>query len=126
MSNLKAAGRIILISVLMSINSVQAEEHGSYQRNVMEKAGNGIANLMTGWLEMPKNVINTTNNSNILFGVLGGMVKGTVNMMGRMGVGLVDLVTCPIPTQPIVQPLLIWDDFDAETRYGAVFREPRY
>ena len=68
----------------------------------MEKAGNGFANLTTSMLEIPKSIINTTNESNIIFGFFGGMLKGTVNMVGRMGVGLVDLVTAPIPTQPIV------------------------
>lgn len=116
---------LIAVLLVMSVGAVQAEEHGSYQRDVMEKAGNGIANLVTGWLELPKNVINITNDSNIVFGVLGGMVKGSVHMMGRMGVGLVDLITAPIPTQPIVRPLLIWDDFDADTHYGAVFRESK-
>lgn len=117
-------GACCSVLLLLSL-SAAAEEHGSYQRNVAEKAGNGIANLATGWLEMPKNIINITNEHNIVFGVLGGMLKGTVNMMGRMGVGLVDLVTAPIPTQPIVHPLMVWDDFDADTHYGPVFREPK-
>jgi putative exosortase-associated protein (TIGR04073 family) len=118
--------QILLAGVLVfSVNSGYAEEHGSYQRNVAQKAGNGLANLTTGALEIPKNIINISNSSNIVYGVFGGMLKGTINMVGRMGVGLVDLVTAPIPTQPIVQPLLIWDDFDTDTHYGAAFREPR-
>jgi putative exosortase-associated protein (TIGR04073 family) len=100
----------------------QAEEHESYSRGVLDKAGNGAANISTAMLEIPKNIINTTNDSNIVFGVLGGMLKGTVNMVGRMGVGMVDLVTAPIPTQPIVHPALIWDDFDVDTQYGKAFR----
>jgi putative exosortase-associated protein (TIGR04073 family) len=117
---------VLLAMVLASAASVSyAEEHGSYQRGVLEKAGNGFANLTTSVLEIPKNIINTTNDSNIIFGVFGGMLKGTVNMVGRMGVGLVDLVTAPIPTQPIVHPVLVWDDFDVDTQYGKTFRLPK-
>lgn len=119
--------KAIFLSVVlaMSVSVTQAEEHGTYERGVMQKAGNGFANLTTAPLEIPKNIINTTNESNIIFGVFGGMLKGTVNMMGRMGVGLVDLVTAPIPTQPIIHPVLVWDDFDVDTQYGKVLRLPK-
>ncbi|NOT86032.1 MAG: exosortase system-associated protein, TIGR04073 family [Methylococcaceae bacterium] len=117
---------IFLVAILAANGSIaQAEEHGSYERGVLEKAGNGFANLTTSVLEIPKNIINTTNDSNIVFGVFGGMLKGTVNMMGRMGVGLVDLITAPIPTQAIVHPVLVWDDFDVDTQYGKTFRLPK-
>jgi putative exosortase-associated protein (TIGR04073 family) len=108
----------------LTLSVSHAEEHANYQRNVLDKAGSGFANLTTAALELPKNIINTTNQSNIFYGIAGGMIKGIVNMGGRMGVGLVDLVTAPIPTKPIIHPLLIWDDFDIDTQYGEVFRLP--
>ena len=42
-------------------------------------------------------------------------------MCGRVGVGITDLVTAPIPTYPIVDPLYVWDDYYAETTYGPAF-----
>ncbi|MEQ1636054.1 MAG: exosortase system-associated protein, TIGR04073 family [Methylococcales bacterium] len=113
----------VILAITVSIS--HAEEHGNYERGVLEKAGNGFANLTTSALEIPKNIINTTNDSNIIFGFFGGMLKGTVNMVGRMGVGLVDLITAPIPTQAIVHPALVWDDFDVDTQYGKTFRLPK-
>ena len=115
----------LTIILAFTVSAVQAEEHGSYERGVLEKAGNGFANLTTSALEIPKSIINTTNDSNIIFGFFGGMLKGTVNMVGRMGVGLVDLITAPIPTQAIVHPVLVWDDFDVDTQYGKTFRLPK-
>lgn len=112
------------VLTLLLVCNVQAEEHGTYQSNVMEKMSNGVGNITTAGLEIPKNIINITNDSNIVYGVLGGVLKGTIDMVGRMGVGLTDLITAPIPTKPIVQPAMVWDDFDAETHYGPVFREP--
>ena len=119
---MKKSALSIVVVLTLTFSAVQAEEYGSYQRGVLEKAGNGFANLTTAALELPKNVINTTNSSNVIFGVLGGMLKGTMHMMGRMGVGLVDLITAPIPTKPIIHPALVWDDFDVDTQYGETFR----
>jgi putative exosortase-associated protein (TIGR04073 family) len=94
----------------------------SYGERVGEKAVNSFANLATGWLEMPKNVINTMNHSNIIYGFTGGLAKGIVHMTGRMGVGIADLITLPLATKPIIYPLYIWDDFDVDTIYGDVMR----
>lgn len=97
-------------------------QHRNYGSKVGHKALNAFANLTTSALEIPKNIINTTNKSNVFYGIVGGVFKGTVNMAGRIGVGVADLITIPIPTQPIAYPLYIWDDFDVDTAYGPVFR----
>jgi len=94
----------------------------SYGEKIADKGLNALANLTTAPLEIPKSVINTMNKSNFFYGLVGGFVKGIVNMLGRTGCGVADLVTLPIPTQPIISPVYIWDDFDKETTYGAVMR----
>ncbi len=116
---------LILSSLLIAFSSVaySADVPQSYGSKVGHKALNGFANITTGILEIPKNVINTTNQSNIVYGVLGGLVKGVVNTGGRIVTGVVDLVTAPLPTKPIVYPVYVWDDFDTDTSYGEVFRE---
>ena len=97
-------------------------QQASYGRKIGKKALSGWTNLSLGWLEIPKNIINTTNQSNFFYGISGGFIKGTVNTLGRMGVGIVDLLTFPLPTKPIAYPLFIWDNFDVDTTYGEVFR----
>lgn len=94
----------------------------SYGDKVGEKALNGFANLGLGMLEIPKNMINTTNQSNVIYGVIGGLFKGLIHTGGRMGVGIADLITFPLATKPIAYPLYIWDDFDVDTTYGDTFR----
>ncbi len=94
----------------------------SYGEKVADKGLNALANLTTAPLEIPKSVINTMNKSNFFYGLVGGFVKGLVNMLGRTGCGVADLVTLPIPTQPIISPSYVWDGFDKETTYGAVMR----
>lgn len=94
----------------------------TYGERVGEKALSGFANLTTGILEIPKNIINTTNQSNVIYGFIGGMAKGMVHTAGRMGVGLADLLTFPLATKPIAYPTYVWDDFDVDTTYGDVMR----
>lgn len=102
--------------------STQNYGDDSYGDRVSEKALNGFTNINTAVLEIPKNIINTTNDSNVAFGFVGGAVKGILNTVGRMMTGLTDLITAPIITKPIVQPEYIWQDFDADSTYGPVFR----
>ena len=97
-------------------------QHRSYGSKVGNKALSAFANLTTSVLEIPKNIINTTNKSNIIYGAVGGLFKGLIHTAGRIGVGITDLVTLPLPTKPIAQPEYIWNDFDVDTRYGPVFR----
>lgn len=101
---------------------VDNRQHRSYGSKVGRKALSAFANLTTSVLEIPKNIINTSNKSNIFYGLVGGGVKGLLNMVGRIGVGVADLLTVPLPTQPIAYPVYIWDDFDQDTSYGPVFR----
>ncbi|UOA09633.1 exosortase system-associated protein, TIGR04073 family [Methylobacter sp. S3L5C] len=97
-------------------------QQSSYGEKIGNKALNAFANLATSPLEIPKNIINTMNQSNFFYGVFGGFIKGLVNTLGRAGCGIADLITLPIPTRPIAHPVYIWDDFDMDTTYGEVLR----
>jgi putative exosortase-associated protein (TIGR04073 family) len=98
------------------------ESKKSYGQQVGEKALNGISNMQSAVFEIPKNIINVTNASNVVFGLTGGTIKGAINTLGRLVVGLTDIVTAPIITKPIVYPSNIWEDFDADSTYGQVLR----
>ncbi len=104
---------------------VNCVETPSYADKMGEKALNGLANIGTGILEMPKNTINTVNESNIVLGLVGGAVKGALHTAGRMTAGLADLLTFWLPTDPISEPSYVWEDFDTTTTYGKTFRVPK-
>lgn len=121
---------LLLTSIMSLSTAVYAEESPqpscinapSYADKMGEKALNGLANIGTGMLEIPKDAINTINDSNLILGLVGGTVKGVLNTAGRMTAGLADLLTFWLPTEPIAQPAYIWEDFDATTTYGKKFR----
>ncbi|MCX7098567.1 MAG: exosortase system-associated protein, TIGR04073 family [Methylococcales bacterium] len=98
------------------------QQNLTYNEKISQKAKCALGNLTMGWLEIPKNIINTTNNSNIFYGIVGGGFKGFVNTGGRMGVAVADLLTFPLPTKPIAHPLYAWEDFDVDTTYGDVMQ----
>ena len=119
----KHALKLLLTTLLIVTSSISfADEQQSYGSKVGNKALNGFANLTTSALEIPKNIINTTNDSNVAWGFVGGLAKGILNTVGRMMVGLTDLITFPLPTKPFIYPKYVWDDFDEDTTYGEVFR----
>lgn len=116
---------IALIGFFTATTPALAEPTESYGDVVGRKLLSGLANMTTGVAEIPKNIIIINNESNFAFGFVGGSLKGLLNMAGRMGVGVLDLVTAPIPTYPIVYPNYVWDDFYAETTYGPAMVAPQ-
>jgi len=103
-------------------NRIQSQAPCSYGRKINEKGLRTVANLFLGLAEVPRGIVNVTNDSNIFFGLTGGLLKGVINTTGRLGAGVVDLMTLPVPTKPIVHPLYAWEDFDQDTRYDSLFR----
>ena len=96
----------------------------SYGQTISRKLGVGFSNMTLGWLEIPKNVINTMNDSNFALGILGGTAKGILHMGGRVMTGIVDVMSFPVPTQPLTTPQFVWDNFTVETRYNPLKLQP--
>ena len=103
-------------------------ESARYRRQVGDKALLGFANMATGPLEVPKNIVNVYNypenyqEANLIYGVVGGVIKGTFDAAGRIISGAFDVVTAPLPTKQVVSPRYVWDDFDKSNSYGQIFR----
>ena len=52
-------------------------------------------------------------------GLTFGFVKGLTNLVGRTLTGIVDVVSFPIPTKPMVTPAVVFQEFDQETTYAS-------
>lgn len=116
---------LILFLVAGLCGPVQAGQPG-YAETLRLKLGSGIANMLTGWVEVPKNMLNTTNQSgNIFLGIGGGGGKGLLHMLARTLSGVVDFITFPVPTRPIPDPPVVWERFYTDTRYGPYFTDVR-
>ncbi len=109
-------------AVAQTASKIQNQAPCSYGRKINEKGLRTVANLLLSFPEVPKGIINVTNDSNIFFGLTGGLLKGVINMTGRLVTAVADLATLPIPTKPVVYPLYAWEDFDQDTSYEDLFR----
>lgn len=96
-------------------------EELTYGEMVRTKLASGLTNMSFGLVEIPKNMINTANETNALFGVTGGLMKGTLHTVGRLLAGGLDFLTFPVPSQPITHPTYVWQQFNVDTRYGPFF-----
>ena len=76
--------------------SSQVETKSGVERTYVkrdEAFSRGIVNILTCWLEIPRNMIN--DNFIVLpgLGVITGAVKGPIYTLGRFGAGSIDLIT---------------------------------
>ena len=94
----------------------------SYETAILTKLGSGSSNMFLSPLEIPKNIINTTNEYNLALGVTGGVIKGLLHMAGRFLAGTVDTFTFPLPTEPLTNPTYVWEDYKTETSYNPLFK----
>lgn len=112
--------RIVYLSLILSmffLVSSQAVAADSYFGNASEKFVSGIANAATGFVELPKNIILTSQKEGPLYGITIGVAMGIMHTVGRSLVGVLDAATFFIPTKPSVNPPFVWQDFSRETSY---------
>jgi len=104
--------------LLLGVAPMAVADDG-YGSQITDKFGRGLANAATGWIELPKNVVNTSNNSNVAVGVTWGILKGALYTVGRTAVGAVELATFFIPNDAFVHPDFVWNNFDQDTTFGS-------
>ncbi len=117
MKRLIKAVLIIMSAFLFSSGIAMAEK--SHSLKVGEKLGAGIANVSTGFVEIPKTIYVSGKENGAFYGATAGFMTGIMHMLGRTLCGTLDLVTFMIPTQPLIRPEYVWNDFGKETTYSS-------
>ena len=112
-----------LLKVLMMLTALffltpYVATASSYPAKMGVKLGNGVTNVVTGMVEIPKNIIIASRTESPAYAATAGVMTGLLQMVGRTLCGGVDLVTFMIPTKPIVRPGFVWQNFKQETTYG--------
>ena len=111
--------RLLVVIFVLFLLSPQMVMANTYPAQVGEKIGLGIANVVTGFVEIPKTMMITGKREGATYGMTAGFFTGIVHMLGRTLTGAADIATFFVPTTPIVRPPYIWDDFNRETTYTA-------
>ena len=86
--------RIAILAVITMIGGFQASV---WAQDPIHKAGRGVTNLLTGWIELPKQIHMGSQEANPVSGLVWGLVKGVGLTVLRGGVGIYEAVTFPIP-----------------------------
>ncbi len=77
-----------------------------FAQDAFTKLGRGVANALTGWVELPKNIYNTSVEDNALAGVTLGLAKGAGMTLVRTGAGIYEIATFPFPLPENYKPIL--------------------
>ena len=68
-----------------------------FAQDPFTKLGRGIANTLTGWVELPKNIYKTSVEDNALAGVTLGLARGAGMTIVRTGAGIYEIATSSFP-----------------------------
>lgn len=69
----------------------------AHAQDPIHKAGRGVANVLTSWIEIPKNVQLGMLEENPVTGVIWGLIKGFGLGATRVLVGAYEAVSFPFP-----------------------------
>jgi putative exosortase-associated protein (TIGR04073 family) len=102
----------MLAIALLLLGPATAHAERAYPVQVAWKFARGIANLALAPVEVPVNAYKEGNRAYLDGGNLAeqsmGLFTGTISGLGytgaRIGVGLFDLVTFPVPSRPVMRP----------------------
>ncbi len=74
--------------------------------NAGHKLLRGVGNILTGWLEIPMNIYNTSVEENAFVGMTVGLAKGVGMTVARTCVGAYETITFPFPIPEDYRPIL--------------------
>jgi putative exosortase-associated protein (TIGR04073 family) len=101
---MKRTVKFLFVCVLtVALISVSAQALAS---GPMQKLGRGAANVLTGWVEIPRQVHDASVDENVLNGLTVGLAKGIGMTLLRAAVGVYEIVTFPAPVPGEYQPIL--------------------
>lgn len=105
----------VLILCFIAVTLPAFAEEGSIIEKMGKKLGRGIVNVVTGWIELPKNIYDTSvETNNPLMGITYGLVKGVGMTVVRTGAGAYDVATFlfPLPEdyKPILEPEFVFEE----------------
>ena len=115
---------IVLLSFFVVCQAVADQEAvgDSHLSKSGSKLLSGLANVATGWIEVPKNIkLVDQQQTTIASGVTAvgqGIFQGTWYTVNRVGGGIFDVLTFMFPAKPSVDPVFVWEDFSRESQFG--------
>ena len=85
---------VIAVAILIGLVGPSAS---AWAQDPIHKMGRGVVNVLTGWIEIPKQIHLGSQEENPVIGIGAGMLKGAGLTLLRGGVGIYEALTFPIP-----------------------------
>ena len=103
---------VFLVILLQPLGLARAEEMRA--GGAAAKAGRGVINTVTGWVEIPKRIYETSAEQGAAAGWTWGLLRGIGRGFIRTAAGLYEVVTFPFPAPPnyesVIQPEYVFVD----------------
>lgn len=129
------AAFVVTTPAISSAASEDVYRENSDISKMFTKMGRGIVNVLTGWIEIPKNVAREWRETDPFTGLILGTIKGIGWGFGRTISGVYEIITFPFPIPRNYEPLMmpeyilpsIWgdsiplfkDDFKSDSSSGS-------
>jgi putative exosortase-associated protein (TIGR04073 family) len=100
---------ILVAAIVMVSSSAVLAASGTLSGTKMER---GVKNVALGWTEIPKQIVDTSKQSNVIAGVTVGLVKGVLQAFARTASGAVDVATFPVGAydRPAIKPSMLEEE----------------
>lgn len=92
---MKKTLKVILTGLLVATILLIATD--CFAENALDKLNRGLANGILGWVEVPREIVNISQDYTPFGGISYGTVKGTAKGTGRTIVGVYDTATFLVP-----------------------------
>ena len=69
----------------------------AWAQDPIHKMGRGLVNVLTGWIELPKQIHLGSQEDNPITGLGRGLLKGAGLTILRGGIGIYEALTFPLP-----------------------------
>ena len=108
------AVRLILAMVVLLAGSPLASAESMDAGDAFTKFTRGAINTVTGWVEVPKRIQETSQESGAAAGFTWGLLRGLGYGFIRTAAGLYELVTFPFPAPPgyvsVIEPEFVFSN----------------
>jgi putative exosortase-associated protein (TIGR04073 family) len=102
------AGALLALMALDSPAAAQTDRRDTTFDKALHKLGRGISNILTGWMEIPKEIAEAWRETDPFTGVIVGSIKGVGYFVVRFCAGFYEILTFPMPFPedygPIIEP----------------------
>lgn len=115
----KLAGLLLLVTLFVGATQAQAYTDDVYRRStdaekMMHKLGRGVVNVLTCWVEVPRNIAMEWERTDPATGLVLGTVKGAGWGFARLATGVYETVTFPLPVpagyEAMIEPEFVITD----------------